>query len=309
MNFLITGGLGYIGQVLQQELSKKGHYFTIVDNDLLNLHNWKQKIDITNYNDFNFLSNLIQNSDVVVNLAAIVGDQACLVDTRLAIEINCRGMQHLTNLCNKLGKKIIHVSTCSIYGEGSEVLTEESQTFPVDFYGQTKFQQERFLLENGKKFCVLRLGTAYGWSPRMRFDLVMNLFTAKVYNKEKLTVFGGEQWRPIVHIRDISRAIIFAAEQNLEGIYNLANENLRISDVAQIIAQGKVAVETNEQMADPRNYKVDNSRIMSKGFVFEWNLKKGVEDMQEHPQDLAEYKNARYSNYKQMVMKKLQATT
>lgn len=305
MKFLITGGLGYIGQVLQEEIKKAGHEFKIIDSDLMNLHKWDKKIDITDYEDFEKISELISESDVVVNLAAIVGDQACLVDPKLAIKINSQGVQHIVNLCNKLKKKIIQASTCSLYGASNDLLTEDSQTFPVDFYGQTKHQQERYVLENADDYCIFRLGTAYGWSPRMRFDLVVNTFTAKVHNNEKLTVYGGEQWRPMVHIKDISRAMIFAAEKNLKGTYNLCNENIRIDDMAKIIADGKVQIEFNELMSDPRNYKVENKKLLATGFKFEWNIKKGIDDMNTHQEDLKKYMDARYSNYKMMVLRKL----
>ncbi len=304
-NFLLVGGLGYIGQVLQQELKAAGHDFVIADNDLLNLHEWEDKVDIINYGHFDKLSEHISKADITVNLAAVVGDQACLVDTRMAISINCQGVQHIINLCNRFKKKVIHMSTCSIYGASNGLLMEGSQTFPVDFYGQTKYQQERYVLENAKDYCVLRLGTAYGWSPRMRFDLVTNTFTAQAFNKEKLVVHGGGQWRPMVHIRDAARAIIFAAEHDLQGIYNVTNENITLLGLSQLIADGKVPVEVNELMSDPRNYKVDNGKLLATGFTYAWNLRKGVEDMDEHPNDLKNYKHPKYSNYKMMMMKKL----
>ena len=297
MKFLLVGGLGYIGSVLQDELTKAGHQFEIVDNDIMDLHDWHHRLNIIDYDNLNTIMNMVSNSDVIVNLAAIVGDQACLVDPHLAIKINCQGAQHIVNICNKFNKKLIQASTCSIYGESDDLLTEESQTFPVDFYGQTKYQQERHVIENSKNYCVFRFGTAYGWSTRMRFDLVVNTFTAKVYNKEKLAVFGGEQWRPFVHIRDISRAIIFAGERDLKGIYNLSNENLTIKELATTISNNKVLIEVNTIMSDPRNYKVSNKKLTNAGFKFNWTIKKGVEEMTNHPEALKDYNNTRYSNY------------
>lgn len=305
MKFLLIGGLGYIGQVLQLELRETSHSFKVIDNDLMSLHQWENKLDIVNYEDFNEISNSIKDSDVIVNLAAVVGDQGCLVDTKLSIKVNCEGIKHIVALCNKFNKKIIHTSTCSIYGADKDLLTEKSQTFPVDFYGQTKYQQERYILENSKDFCIFRLGTAHGWSPRMRFDLVVNTFIAKVFNKEQLIVHGGNQWRPFVHIRDVARAIIFAAENNLSEVYNLANENISIAELANLIAKGDVKVEVNDFMSDPRNYKINNSKILATGFKFKWNLIKGIAEIKEHSDDLKNYKDAKYSNYKMMVLKKL----
>jgi nucleoside-diphosphate-sugar epimerase len=302
MRFLIAGGLGYIGQVLQEEIKKVGHEFDIVDNDLMDLHGWNEKLDITNFENSKDIAERISKCDAVVNLAAVVGDQACLVKPKLAIKINSHGVQYLVDLCNRLGKKIIQAGTCSIYGASNDLLTENSQTFPVDFYGQTKYQQEKYVVENAKDFCVLRFGTAYGLSPRMRFDLVVNTFTAKIFNGENITVYGGDQWRPFVHIRDMSRAMIFVAEKDLTGIYNLANENVQIKDMAFKMSEDRSKVEVNDLMGDPRNYRVANDKLLAKGFNFEWDLDLGIKEMKDHPEILRSYKDAKYSNYKMMLL-------
>lgn len=304
MKFLLIGGLGYIGQVLQQEIKKAGHTFEIIDNDLFSLHNGNDKLDIINYGHFEKISSSIKDSDIIVHLAAIVGDPACLVDTRLAIETNCQGVQHIVNLCNKYSKKIVLLSTCSLYGSSDEILIEESPTFPVDFYGQTKYQQERYVLENANDYCVFRLGTIYGYSPRMRFDLVINNFVAKAHNNEKLSVFGGEQWRPFVHVRDAARGIIFAAEKNLKGVYNLANENVKIMDLAKKISSN---IDVNEFMSDPRNYKASNEKILKEDFEFKYSVDKGIEEINNYIEHLRSYKDVKYSNYKLMVLRNLQA--
>ena len=302
MRFAITGGLGYIGQVLQEELKKAGHEFTVIDNDMMGLHNWENKLNILNPEDLIEIRDIIRNSDAVVNLAAIVGDQACLEDTRLAMETNCQGIQNIVKICNEFNKKIIHASTCSLYGFNDELLSEKSQVFPVDFYGQTKYQQERYVLENSKDYCVFRLGTAYGWSPRMRFDLVVNTFLGKAFFKEKLSVFGGTQWRPFVHIRDVSRAIIFAAERDLRGVYNLANENLKISDLPKIIPLPNIIVEINDMKEDPRNYKAENTKLLNEGFKFEWNVDKGMREIIGNMGRVEDYKDSKYSNYKMQCL-------
>jgi dTDP-4-dehydrorhamnose reductase len=302
MRFAITGGLGYIGQVLQEELKKAGHEFYIIDNDFMGLHNWENKLNILDSGDLIKIREIIGDCDAVVNLAAIVGDQACLEDTKLAMETNCQGIQNIIKICNELGKKIIHASTCSLYGFNEELLSERSQVFPVDFYGQTKYQQERYILENSKNYCVFRLGTAYGWSPRMRFDLVVNTFTVRAFFKEKLSVFGGNQWRPFVHIRDVSRAIIFAAERDLRGIYNLTNENTKISDLPAKIPLGDMCVEINDMQEDPRNYRVENNKLLHEGFRFEWDLDRGIREMIANLPIILDYKLPEYSNYKMQVL-------
>ena len=302
MKFAIVGGLGYIGQVLQDELIKTGHEFEVIDNDLMNLHDWDSKLNILDNKDLTKIKKIIDKCDIVINLAAIVGDQACLVNTNLAMETNCEGIQNIVKICNELNKKIIHTSTCSLYGFNDELLSEESQVFPVDFYGQTKYQQERYVLENSKDYCVFRLGTAYGWSPRMRFDLVVNTFLAKTFFEEELSVFGGNQWRPFVHIRDVSRAIIFSAEKNLKGIYNLSEENLKISDLPNLIPIKDISITINEMRSDPRNYKVENKKLLNEGFAFEWNLKKGIKEIVENMPQIKDYQEPKYSNYKMQTI-------
>ncbi len=301
MKVLITGGLGYIGQVLQEELKKAGIEYEILDNDIYNLHKdipSEKRLDLL---DKDSIEDSVKNCDVVVNLAAIVGDPACLVDTRYAIEVNCVGTRNLVELTNKYNKRIIHASTCSVYGAEKEnkKLIESSTPFPIDFYGQTKYQQERIvrdLIENRENYCIFRLGTAYGLSPRMRYDLVINTFAAKAANGEKLSVFGGTQYRPFVHIRDISRAIIYAIEHNLSGIYNLANENITIKDLAFLIKDlTDVTIEIIDEIEDPRNYIADNTKLMNSGFMFEWSIKKGVKDILESD-TVKNYKDAKYSD-------------
>jgi nucleoside-diphosphate-sugar epimerase len=305
MKFLIIGGLGYIGQVLQRQLKEAKHEFNIVDNDLMDIHSWGKKLDITNYEHLKEIGEMIGQADVVVNLASIVGDQACVSDTRLAIKINCEGIKPIVELCNKFKKKLVHISTCSLYGASEGLLNESSSVFPVDFYGQTKYQQERYVLENSNDYCVFRLGTLFGWSPRMRFDLVVNTFVARAFNGEDLSVNGGAQWRTFVHIKDVARGIIFASEKNLTGVYNLCNDNITIEDLAKFIAGKDVALSVNEYSTDPRSYRVSNEKILSNGFKFEWDLKRGIEEMKTHENELKNYKNAAYSNYKLQVLKHL----
>ena len=141
---LLIGGLGYIGSVLYEIIEEAGWNVEILDNHLykeLKPTNLFIEADIR---DKDALKKYIQKYDVIVNLAAIVGDPACLIDTNLAIDINCIGTRLIAELCKKYNKKIVHISTCSIYGSEPNVLMkEEDESFPIDFYGQTKYTQEQ----------------------------------------------------------------------------------------------------------------------------------------------------------------------
>ncbi len=297
---LIIGGLGYIGSVLYEVIKEEDWQVEILDNHLYKELQPANSFIEADIRDKDALKKTIQKHDIVVNLAAIVGDPACLIDTNLAIDINCIGTRHVAEYCKKFSKKIVHISTCSIYGsEPNVVVKEENKGFPIDFYGQTKYTQERIVREVcSEDFCVLRLGTAYGLSPRMRYDLVVNAFAARAVIHNKITVFGGEQERPFVHIRDISRAIVHVIKNNLNGIFNVRGENLsllRLSEIVKEITNCQVEINTN--VSDKRSYMVDSSKLLSTGFEFKYNIAYAIEEIVNSPTALEMHKGI-YSNLK-----------
>jgi len=297
---LILGGLGYIGSVLYEILNQEVGEVDILDNHLYKeLHPPNPYIEA----DIRFkdeVEQIVKKYDVIVNLAAIVGDPACLIDTNLAIDINCIGARNVAEICKKLKKFIVHISTCSVYGsEPNKIVKEEDEGFPIDFYGQTKYTQERLIREIcTDNHCILRLGTAYGLSPRMRYDLVVNAFVAKAIKFKKITVFGGEQERPFVHIRDISRAIIHVIKNNLNGIYNLRGENLSLLKLGEIVRDiTNCEIEINRNIVDKRSYMVDSSKIMNTGYEFRYNVADAVKEIINSP-TLQEFHKGIYSNLK-----------
>lgn len=283
-NVLIIGGLGYVGSVLFSLFEVERENVKILDNHLyeeLDPRNSYIKAD-TRAKDQ--IEDIIKDFDVVVNLAAIVGNPGCLVDTDLAIDINCIGTKNVAEICKKYNKKIIHISTCSIYGnEPDRIVTEEDEGFPVDFYGQTKYTQERLVREICEEdYCILRLGTVYGLSPRMRYDLIVNYFTGKAVNEKKITVFGGNQKRPFVHIKDVANAIIFAIKNDLKGIYNVPGENLKLIQIANTVKEvTNCIIEIKEDIIDKRSYFADNSKILKKGFEFKYRIIDGIHEISE----------------------------
>ena len=236
---IIIGGLGYIGSNLYTYLTKQKYKVQIFDNHLYReIHSLHPYIDIDIRNKEE-LDKLIKPEDIIVNLAAVVGDPACLVDTQLAISINCVGMRNITEICKKNLNFLIHISTCSIYGsEPNRTLKEENEGFPIDFYGQTKYTQERMAREICiTNSCILRLGTVYGISPRMRYDLVINSFIASAVTDKAIQVFGGEQMRPFVHVQDVARAIEHVIEKNLKGVFNVSGENINLSNIGRLVQE------------------------------------------------------------------------
>ncbi|MFX0039516.1 MAG: NAD-dependent epimerase/dehydratase family protein [Promethearchaeota archaeon] len=297
---LILGGLGYIGSVLYEILKQEDLEVDILDNHLykdLQPPNPYIDADIRNKDK---IERIFKNYDVIVNLAAIVGDPACLIDTNLAIDINCIGARNVAEICKKLKKFVIHISTCSVYGsEPNKIVKEEDEGFPIDFYGQTKYTQERLIREicDGNH-CILRLGTAYGLSPRMRYDLVVNAFAARAIKFKKITVFGGEQERPFVHIRDISRAILHVIKNGLNGIYNIKGENLSLLKLGETVREiTNCEIEINRNIVDKRSYIVDSSKITNTGYEFKYNIEDAIKEIIVSP-TVQEFHKGIYSNLK-----------
>src|SRR3990167_6015915 len=232
MKILVTGIAGYLGQVLYYLLKENGHEITGLDNFL-----YKQDVsdfniiqgDITSYID---MYNATKGVDAVVALAAIVGDEACGLDSKATESINYGSTRILIDVCkqNKV-KKIIYASTCSVYGTLGSVrrrrLLEGNFVNPLTLYAKTKYQSEKLLLNAIRKdkldIVILRFGTLYGYAPRMRFDLVVNIMAATAFCEDKIHVFGGNQWRPLVHVKDAAKTILTAiGKKNTYNIYNVA---------------------------------------------------------------------------------------
>ena len=171
---LIIGGLGYIGSVLREELDKINTKYLVLDNDIYRLRQDDKYIheDIRHYKR---IEKHIKKADIIVNLAAIVGDPACCVNRRLTNNINVTGTFNVVDICRAHKKRLIHISTCSVYGDKYDPCSEDTPPEPKDYYAQTKRKQERLISKFLPKsdYCILRLGTVFGLSPRMRFDLAI----------------------------------------------------------------------------------------------------------------------------------------
>ena len=165
-------------------------------------------------------------------MAALVGDGACSINPDLTDEIN---YQTLRRLCKVYNKRIVFISTCSVYGAQQGILSETSSVNPLSHYASSKLKCEN-LLKN-KNSIIFRLGTLFGVSDnysRIRMDLVVNTLSAKAFFEKKMSVFGGEQYRPLLHVKDVARAIEIAIRSK-KGVFNLSYKNMRIIDIAKEI--------------------------------------------------------------------------
>lgn len=273
MNVLVTGGLGYLGSVMVEKLVDKGFKVKILD--LLIYGNFLRgkrknfeliKGDIRNDN---LLLKAMKNVDAVIHLAGIIGDAVANLDKELTINVNYLGTKRLAELCGKKGVKLIFSSTCSVYGaRPNEVIREDSQISPLSLYAMSKLIAEEVIAKHCNDYVIFRLGTLFGLSPRMRCDLVINRFIAQAIQDRKITVYGGLQRRPFVHVQDASDIFVEALDKDAHGIYNFGGTNYKILDVAKVIKQKTgCSVSVLNDLKDSRDYAVDSS-LVEKTFGF-----------------------------------------
>ena len=309
MRILLTGGSGYLGSVLTRKLLTNGHRVRILDNFLFGKGSLKdiqdnKKLELVtgDIRDLSIVGKSLKNIDAVIHLASIVGTQSAELDSKVSTEINFMATRNIAELCKiyKI-KQFIFASTCSVYGaQPDRLIAENSEVDPMDSYGLSKFQSERAILQTYDYPTILRLGTLFGASHRMRFDLAINLFIAQAMNKEKLTVFGGEQWRPFLHVDDAAEAFSFAVENKMEGTYNVVWKNLTINQMAKdvkklIPSQAKLS----KDIIDKRDYRVSGKKLERFGFKAKKDIAYAVKEFKSKIlEDVENYKQDKYSNYK-----------
>ncbi len=278
---LVTGGAGYIGSILVRALLDQGERVRIVDRMLHGDHGLagldpEGNVEVLqrDLRDPRTHADALEGVRTVIHLAAIVGDKACAQDEDLAVQTNWTATVALARSAAARGvDRFVFASTCSVYGEGrEEVLTEESPVRPLSLYAETRWHAEQGLLEmvgrDGFHPILLRFGTVYGLSPRMRFDLVVNLLTLRAVRTGQVSIFGGGQWRPFVHVRDIVGALILATSEPLPPgmpILNVGDnlENYQLRDLKEELEARipGVVVTIVPEATDPRTYRVSFDRI------------------------------------------------
>jgi nucleoside-diphosphate-sugar epimerase len=227
-----------------------------------------------------------EDFDVIVWLAAIVGDPACKLNPELTKEINQDSVEWLASVAGD--RRIIFMSSCSVYGQASRgtLLDEDAGTNPLSEYAITKLAAEKFLKD--KNAVIFRLGTVYGLGDkfaRPRFDLVVNIMTANMVRNNKLTVHGGDQMRPLVHVKDIARVIAHAVIRDMTGVYNVAQYNLRIDEIAQTIKDtlGYGEIEITEREGDgmdARDYAASTEKFRRDFDIrFQYSLERAIAEI------------------------------
>ena len=281
MKILIVGGAGYVGGGIVDTLSKKNE-ITVYDS-LIYESAFRKDVNFIygDIRDYKKINSILNNFDAVVWLAALVGDGACSINPTLTHEINSETVK---NLVKNFNGKIIFLSTCSVYGAQEGVLDENSEVNPLSEYASSKLIAEKYLEESDA--IIFRLGTLFGISDqfsRIRLDLVVNILTTKALVDKKMSVFGGDQWRPLLHVKDVANAIEHNISSDTKGIFNLHYKNLRIIEIAEKIKEKipDVSIETTPlPFQDARNYQVSSDKLKREtGFEASIELTQGIEEM------------------------------
>jgi nucleoside-diphosphate-sugar epimerase len=296
---LVTGGAGYLGSHVVRQLLQKGYQVKVLDNltygdsglkDIL--HESKLEFikgDICNIKD---VVKAVKGCSIVIALAAIVGDPACSLNEEETINTNYESTKVLVEICKYYGvQRLLFASSCSVYGSNSGMmLNEGSWLNPCSLYAKTRVMSENVILQNCDSILpvILRLATLYGQSYRMRYDLVVNILSAKAAKEGKIHIFGGDQWRPLIHVRGAAAAFLLAmdADEKLVNreIYNVGSngQNYRIIDIAKEVERmvPNVLIVVEDTAEDKRDYKVNFDKIMNLlAFKPKITLPEGIREM------------------------------
>jgi nucleoside-diphosphate-sugar epimerase len=284
VRILVTGGAGYLGSVLIPKLLVRRHAVRVLDVGYFgmgHLRNHLPSVEILRDDvrrviaDKGFADELLAGVDCVIHLAAISNDPSAELQPELTSEVNYAATCALAAAARARGIRFLFSSSCSVYGASDQVIDEKGPTAPLTVYAVSKVQAEQYLESIADETwapIVLRNGTLFGFSPRMRFDLVVNIFSLHSTLYNEIRIFGaGAHWRPFLHVADCARAFIHFAELKAPRHirYNIANQNLRVVDVAGLFEQLNPGLRVSRvelPQDDVRNYRVDCTRAQADGY-------------------------------------------
>ena len=301
MNVLVIGGAGYVGSPLVYRLWFGGHTVTVLDvllfggESLLPLAGQDRfRLIAGDLRSEELLDRVMPGHDAVVLLGAIVGEPASNRDPELTLSTNLHGSAAVLDAAQRHGvPRFVFTSTCSNYGvsEGSDAIAEDAPLMPISPYSETKVAAEKLILAAagpGFSPTVLRLSTAFGMSPRMRFDLLVSDFTSAAVLDRKIVIYGEQFWRPFVHVQDIAAAIdlVLNAEPELVSgeVFNVgANDNniqkVGLGEAVQRLVPG-TELEFVVRNEDPRSYRVDFTKIADTlGYAVDWSIDDGISEL------------------------------
>jgi nucleoside-diphosphate-sugar epimerase len=322
---LIVGGAGYVGSILTRELLERGYAVKIFDRlffGTVGIDDIKEKVELIIGDIRHVSSAILDDVEAVINVSGLSNDPTAEYNPEANYEMNTVATAKLAQLCKQKGiRKFIFASSASVYdvGETNEdkdiILDEASVVSPKAAYSRSKFEAEKLILAlQDQNFCpvILRKGTIYGFSPRMRYDLVVNTFVKDAMTKGKITLFyGGEMWRPLVEVRDVAKAYIAclqADEEVVKGqIFNVVFKNFRVAELALHVQKAlkekgiSVEIHTDYSYKGVRNYRISGKKIqrilnITPTISVEESVKNIVDNIQQCK--YTDFDNPRYYNIK-----------
>lgn len=291
MNILVTGGCGYKGSVLVPKLLARGFHVRVLDtqwfgNFLENHENLSViKGDVRDIDQI-----ALHDTDIVIHLSSVANDPCGDLNPKLTWEISALATMQLADKAVRSGvKQFIYASSGSVYGVKEEAqVTEDLELKPLSEYNKTKMVSERVLLSYADKMAVqiVRPATVCGYSPRMRLDVSVNLLTMQALSKGKITVFGGTQVRPNIHIDDITDVYLHLIDNShITGIFNAGFENISILDIAHLVTKYVPVDIVVTASNDPRSYRVNSDKLLATGFKPKKTVEDAIQEM------VAQYRN------------------
>ena len=286
MNILITGGCGYVGSALTQTLLASGHKIKVIDtqwfgNPLQNHINLNIiKGDIRDIEDID-----LEGIETILHLANIANDPAVDLNPTLSWEVNVLAAHQLAEKAIRNGvKHFVYASSGSVYGVKEDLqVTEDLTLVPISVYNKTKMVTERVLLSYKDRMQVhcVRPATVCGMSPRMRLDVSVNMLTFQALKNNKITVFGGDQTRPNIHIKDMVRVYEhFLQNPNItSGFYNAGFENISILDIANMVKEKLGAEIIVSESNDPRSYRQNSDKLIETGFKPKYDVNIAISEI------------------------------
>lgn len=292
---LVTGGAGYIGSMLCTYLVKEGYNVTVIDKfdfskDSLNHLRFHSNFDLIegDITSNKILKKYIKNKDFIIPLAALVGAPLCDRFPKRTVQVNVNAIKKIMKLIKKK-QKVIYLTTNSGYGIGDKdkFCDEDSPLRPVSLYGRTKNTSEK-IVSNHPNYICYRLATVFGYSYRMRTDLLVNNFVLRAINEKKIKLFEPHFRRNFIHIRDVVLSIVFSIKNFKKlknNVYNLGLSSANITKlelakkIKKHIGSLKILVEENKKDPDQRDYYVSNKKIEKKGFQAKISLDDGIKEL------------------------------
>jgi nucleoside-diphosphate-sugar epimerase len=311
VKIFVTGACGYKGTVLVPKLLDRGHTVTAYDalwfgNYLPEHENLKViKGDVLNIDPV-----LLDDIDAIIHLSSVANDPCGDLDPKLTWEISALATMQLADMAKRKGVgHFIYASSGSVYGiKDEDQVVEDLSLEPISEYNKTKMVAERVLLSYATDMVVqiIRPATVCGYSPRMRLDVSVNMLTMQAIANGKITVFGGKQTRPNIHIEDIAEVYIHMLDHpEFTGVYNAGFENLTINQIAEMVAERVPAEIIVTESNDPRSYRINSDKLLATGFRPKYTVADAIGEIQAKWQFGALKNEDRYYNLKWMQQKVL----